>query len=173
MRNVLILNVDGSPVNMLPLSTISWEESIKYMFLDKVTVLEWYHDWVVRSVNWSTPVPAVVMLKEYMKKKHTIRFTKQNVFLRDNFRCGYCGIEVTKKTATIDHILPKSLGGKTSFENTITCCEDCNSKKGNNSKIRPKKVPTKPTYYQLVEARKNYPFDLHHPSWKTYLDIKS
>jgi 5-methylcytosine-specific restriction endonuclease McrA len=68
---------------MLPVSIISWQESIKYMVLDKATVLEWYEDWTVRSERWSTRVPAVIMLNEYQKPKIRVRFSKQNVFLRD------------------------------------------------------------------------------------------
>jgi 5-methylcytosine-specific restriction endonuclease McrA len=125
----------------------------------------------VHSINWKTSVPAVIMLKEYMKKKTSVRFSKQNVFLRDNFQCAYCGIEVTKKTATVDHVLPVSLGGKTNFENTVTSCGSCNSKKGNNYRIRPKFNPIRPTYFQLVEKRKKFPFELSHPSWASYLKL--
>jgi len=134
----LVLNSDGNPVSMLPLSIISWEESIKYMVLEKANVLEWYDDWIVHSARWETRVPAVIMLKEYMKPKNSIRFSKQNVFLRDSYRCVYCEIDVNRKTATLDHVLPTSHGGKTTFENTVTACADCNARKGNNKKIVPK-----------------------------------
>ena len=89
----LVLNSDGNPVSMLPLSIISWEESIKYMCLDKAHVLEWYDNWVVHSARWETRVPAVIMLREYMKPKTSIRFSKQNVFLRDGYRSG-CSLEM-------------------------------------------------------------------------------
>ena len=82
--STLILNADASPISLLPLSIISWEESIRYLVSEKATVLEWYDDWIVRSERWQTKVPAVMMLTEFQKKKTTIRFTKQNVFLRDN-----------------------------------------------------------------------------------------
>jgi hypothetical protein len=168
----LVLNKDGSPVSMLPLSIISWQEAIKYMVLDKAYVLEWHEDWIVRSARWETQVPAVIMVKEFMKKKSSIRFSKQNVFLRDGYKCAYCEIDVNRKTATLDHILPTSLGGKTTFENSVCACADCNARKGNNQKIRPKKMPTRPNYYQLVEQRKKMPFDLGHPSWASYLGIE-
>lgn len=144
----LILNADASPVSMLPLSTISWEEAIRYMVSDKAIVLEWYDNWIVRSEKWSTPVPAVMILKEYQKKKTGIRFSKQNVFLRDGYACQYCGDDVSRKTATLDHILPTSHGGKTTFENTVCACGPCNANKGNNKKIVPKHMPVKPTYFQ-------------------------
>jgi 5-methylcytosine-specific restriction endonuclease McrA len=95
--STLILNADAAPISMLPLSIITWEESIKYLVADKASVLEWYDDWIVRSVTWSTRVPAVMMLREYQKKKTAVRFSKQNVFLRDQYRCQYCGIDVQKR----------------------------------------------------------------------------
>ena len=169
--STLILNADGAPVSWLPLSTLSWEDAIRYMVLDKASVLEYYDDWIVHGANWETPVPAVMILKEYEKRKTAIRYSKHNVFLRDGYVCQYCGDDVSKKTATLDHVLPTSHGGKTTFENTVCACADCNARKGNNKKIVPKKMPVKPTYYQLVEKRKHMEFDLRHPSWKDYLGV--
>jgi len=167
--STLILNADASPVSLLPLSTISWEEAIRYLVSEKAIVLEWYEDWVVRSEKWSTPVPAVMILKEYQKKKTTVRFSKHNVFLRDGFTCQYCGEDVARKTATLDHVLPVSHGGKTTFENCVCACAGCNASKGNNKKIVPKVKPIKPTYFQLAENRKRLEWNVPHPSWLNYL----
>ena len=168
--STLILNADGSPISYLPLSIISWEDAIKYMVLDKATVLEFYEDWVVHSANWQTQVPSVMILKEYEKRKTGIRFSKHNVFLRDSYTCQYCGDDVSKKTATLDHVLPVSHGGKTTFENTVCACATCNANKGNNKKIVPRNKPVKPTYFQLVEKRKKQKWDIQHPAWKNYLE---
>jgi 5-methylcytosine-specific restriction endonuclease McrA len=165
----LILNADASPVSLLPLSTISWEEAIRYLVSDKAIVLEWYEDWIVHSEKWSTQVPAVMILKEYQKKKTTVRFSKHNVFLRDGYTCQYCGDDVSRKAATLDHVLPTSHGGKTTFENTVCACASCNANKGNDKKIVPKFKPTKPTYFQLADKRKKLKWDLQHPSWEIYL----
>jgi 5-methylcytosine-specific restriction endonuclease McrA len=167
----LILNADASPISVLPLSTISWEEAIRYLVTDKAVVLEWYDDWVVHSEHWETKVPAVMILKEYQKKKSGIRFSKQNVFLRDEYTCQYCGTDIERKHATLDHVLPVSHGGKTTFENTTTACAPCNANKGNNKKIKPKVPPYKPTYWELVDKRKKQRFDLRHPSWEQYLNF--
>lgn len=169
-RSCLLLNADAQPVSMLPLSTLSWQEAIRYMVLEKATVLEWYDDWVVRSVNWSTPVPAVVMLKEFQKKKNTVRYSKHNVFLRDGFTCQYCGDTVNSRTATLDHVLPSSYGGKSTWENSVCACGPCNSSKGNNHKIVPKIKPWKPSYYQLVDRRKKLGWDHPPPQWRYYLE---
>lgn len=165
-----MLNADGAPVSWLPLSIISWEEAIKYMVLEKATVLDWYDDWIVHSQNWETKVPSVMILREYEKRKTSIRYSKHNVFLRDGYVCQYCGDDVSKKTATLDHVLPVSHGGKTTFENTVTACGPCNANKGNDKKIVPKNKPFKPTYFQLVEKRKKLAWDLPHPAWKNYLE---
>lgn len=168
--STLMLNADGSPISYLPLSVISWEEAIKYMVLDKATVLEFHDNWIVHSENWQTAVPSVMILKEYEKRKTSIRYSKHNVFLRDGYECQYCGTDVSRKTATLDHVLPVSHGGKTTFENTTTACADCNANKGNNKKILPKAKPYKPNYFQLVEKRKKLAWDLPHPAWKNYLE---
>lgn len=164
-----MLNADGAPISYLPLSVISWEDAIKYIVLEKATVLEFYEDWIVHSSNWETRVPAVMILRDYEKRKTGIRFSKQNVFLRDGYTCQYCGDDVTRKTATLDHVLPTSHGGKTTFENCCTACSDCNSNKGNNKKIVPKIKPWKPNYFQLVDRRKKLKWDLQHESWANYL----
>lgn len=171
MADCLLLNKDGNPVSLLPVSTINWQDAIKYMVLEKGTVLAWHENWTVHSARWETKVPAVIILNEYMKPKTTIRYSKANVFLRDLYTCQYCGTDVTKKTATLDHVLPSSHGGKTTYENTVTACGACNSHKGNNKKIKPKKAPHKPTYWELVEKRKQFPFDLRHPEWRDYLNL--
>jgi len=168
--STLMLNADGAPVSWLPLSVISWEEAIKYMVLDKATVLDFYDDWIVHSANWQTAVPSVMILKDYEKRKTAIRYSKHNVFLRDGYVCQYCGDDVSKKSATLDHVLPVSHGGKTTFENTVTACGPCNANKGNNKKIVPKVKPFKPTYFQLVEKRKKQAWDLPHPAWANYLE---
>jgi 5-methylcytosine-specific restriction endonuclease McrA len=68
-------------------------------------------------------------------------------------------------------VLPVSHGGKTTYENCVTACSTCNGKKGNNKKIKPKKAPHRPGYYELVERRKQLPFDLKHPEWAVYIGI--
>lgn len=169
MATTLILNSDAQPLSMLPLSTISWQESICYLVNEKAVVLEWYEDWIVRSERWQTRVPAVMILKNYQKKKTMMRFSKHNVFLRDEYVCQYCGVETTKKTATLDHVLPISHGGANTWENCVCACSRCNINKGNDKKIVPKNKPYKPNYFQLVEKRRKMEWDLRHPSWVSYL----
>lgn len=170
MADVLLLNADARPVSYLPISTISWKEAIMYMYHDKCTVLEWYDDWMVHSPSWETKVPAVIILKDYIKQRSSVRFSKFNVFLRDEFNCLYCDKQLTQSTATMDHVLPLSRGGKTNFENIVTSCSKCNAAKGNHTHIKPKYAPYRPTYWELVEKRKNLPFTIKHPSWSKWVE---
>jgi 5-methylcytosine-specific restriction endonuclease McrA len=164
----LLLNKDASPISVLPLSAVGWQEAIKYIWLDRVHVLEWYDDWIVRSPTWETRVPAVMMVKDYVKTKKYPRFSKYNVTLRDRFACQYCEDTVNMHNVTMDHVIPVSRNGKTNWENIVAACGPCNSDKGNKL-IKPLREPYKPTYYELATIRKDLPFDLRHPSWKDYL----
>ncbi len=169
MSDTLLLNADGAPVSFLPLSTLTWQDAIKYMVLDKAHVLAWHDNWIVHSANWETAVPSILILREYMKPKSTIRFSKGNVFLRDNYTCAYCSDHLEKKNCTLDHVLPTSLGGKTTFENCVTACGPCNAGKGNNKKIVPKYKPHKPDFYELVNKRKKMSFQLRFEEWRDYV----
>ena len=139
--DTLVLNADGAPVNFLPLSTINWQEAIRYMVLDKAHVVAWHDDWIVRSARWETPVPAIIMLRDYMKPKTAVRFSKSNIFLRDRFTCMYCDKHLEKRDCTLDHVKPTSQGGKTTFENCVTACGPCNAHKGASNKMKPKIMP--------------------------------
>lgn len=169
MSDTLVLNADGMPVSVLPLSVIPWEEAIKYMVLDKADVLHFHDNWIVHSAHWETPVPSVIMLREYMKAKSAVRFSRANVYLRDDGHCGYCGTHVEKKESTLDHVHPVSKGGKTTWENTVTACGPCNANKADKVGVKPKRAPYKPDYWELVNKRKKLPFHVKHEEWMQYI----
>lgn len=169
MSDTLVLNSDGSPISVIPLSAISWQEAIRYMVLDKAHVLAWHDNWIVRSARWETLVPSILMLKEYMKPKSAVRFSKGNVFLRDLYTCQYCSIKLTKKDCTLDHVHPISLGGKSTWENSVTACGPCNARKSNSIKHKPKIKPYKPSFYELVNKRKTLPFQVRDTAWLEFL----
>lgn len=173
MADTLVLNADGLPVSYIPLSAVQWKEAIMYMYHDKCNVLEWYDDWMVHSANWETKVPAVIMLKEYLRHTRRVRFSKTNVYLRDQYNCCYCGCDVTRRDATLDHVVPVSRGGKTEWTNIVTACGPCNFRKGNKMSPdwRPAYKPYRPGYYELVRKRKQLPFEVRHPSWYQWLDL--
>jgi 5-methylcytosine-specific restriction endonuclease McrA len=128
----------------------------------------------VRSTSWETKVPAVIMLKDYVRTKTMVRFSKSNVYLRDQYHCQYCNTNVNRKTATLDHVVPVSKGGKTNFENIVTSCAPCNTKKGNRTgpEWRLPYRPYRPGYWELVRKRKQLPFEVKHPSWYQWLDLQ-
>lgn len=165
----LVLNADGQPVSVIPPSLVNWKEAVTYLFLDKASVLEWYDDWTVRSETWETNVPAIIMLKEMIKRRKTPKFSRYNLFLRDRFTCQYCDHQFDHKILTLDHVTPASKGGGTCWENLVAACSTCNQKRGNNDKIRPRREPYIPTYFELANIRKEMNFDVKHPSWREFL----
>ena len=169
MSDCLVLNADGAPISVLPLSVVDWQEAIKYLVLEKAHVLAWHENWIVHSEYWSTPVPSIIMLKDYMKSKNGVRFSKANVFLRDLYTCQYCTETLTKKDCTLDHVHPISLGGKSVLDNSVTACGPCNARKSNSTKMKPRTKPYKPTYYELVNKRKQLPFQVKDKAWLEFL----
>jgi 5-methylcytosine-specific restriction endonuclease McrA len=178
--NCLVLNADYRPVSCLPLSVENWKDSITKIFQDKVDVVETY-PFVARSPTMEIQVPSVVARKTYSKKKRRVQFTRSNVFLRDNFTCQYCGEKFTSSQLTYDHVIPRSLGGETSFTNIVSSCEKCNSAKKNRPAgqwksplglTRPLNVPIEPSYYMLEDRCKNVPIIIPSLDWTTYMDWK-
>ena len=156
---------------MVPLSIINWQHAIKLMFLDRITVLEEYEQHVARSANLTIHYPAVAVTKNYFSKSRNVRFSRTNMYLRDLYQCQYCADTFSHDELTIDHVVPRSNGGITTWENSVTACKSCNHKKG--SKLwKPLRMPYKPDYYQLVAKWKNRPVHIEHPSWNQYLGIQ-
>jgi 5-methylcytosine-specific restriction endonuclease McrA len=168
----LILNSSWQPVSILPLSIISWHQSVRLMFLDKIQVIECYDDWIVRSEKLAIKVPAVAISKAHQRYTKSIKFSRYNLFLRDLFQCQYCEDIFDFDDLTIDHVIPRKLGGKTTFDNTVTCCKACNSRKG--SKLwKPKRAPFKPDYFHLVNNwKQDVPVKISHDSWWNYIGIE-
>ncbi|MFQ5913217.1 MAG: HNH endonuclease [Nitrospinota bacterium] len=88
---------------------------------------------LVRSFHLSLRLPSVIRLQRYVRipRRGEIAFSKRNVFRRDNHSCQYCGYQ--GKGLTIDHVIPRSRGGRTSWENVVVACQPCNSEKGNRT----------------------------------------
>lgn len=166
----LILNADAQPKNLVPLSVLPWQEAIKYMVLEKATVVSYYEDWWIHSQHWRTQVPAVLMLREYQKPKHAVRLTKRNVYLRDRFVCQYCDMKITDKTASVDHVIPVSQGGRNRWENLTTACRKCNSLKSDKRDWQPRNKPYRPTYWELANLRREQGYDIKHPSWLQFIE---
>ena len=145
----LVLNADYRPLSYYPLSLWSWQDSVKSVFLDRVSIVN-YYDRIVHSPSFSMKLPSVIALKSYIKPISNPNFTRFNVFLRDKFSCQYCG---SKNELTFDHLLPRSKGGKTDWDNVVTACSGCNVKKGgrllNKSGMSLNQMPYQPTTEDL------------------------
>jgi len=172
MADTLLLNADGLPVSLLPVSAIKWKQAINYLLLEKVHVLDWYDDWIVHSPSWETRVPAVIMLKKQMRRYSNPGYSKFNIMLRDMFTCQYCMEGFAKKDLTVDHVIPISKGGKSNFENVVAACKPCNHGKGDSLTPRPRTVPHRPDYWELVSKRRQLDFEIRHESWNNYLTLK-
>ena len=165
----LVLNADYRPLSYYPLSLWSWQDSIKSVFLNSVSIVS-YYDRVIRSPSFSMKLPSVITLKSYIKPMANPNFTRFNVFLRDKFSCQYCG---SSKELTFDHLLPRSKGGKTNWDNVVTACSSCNVKKGgrllSKSGMTLNKMPYQPSTEDLHRNGKNFPPNFLHKSWMDYL----
>ena len=149
MQAVLLLNASYEP-----LKVISWQRAVCLFFSGKVEIIEEYNQ-EIRSVSIIIKAPAVVRLLEYVKlgiKKPAL--SRTNILARDGFRCQYCLKELNYKNATLDHIIPRSKGGKASWQNLVCCCAKCNRKKGNSSleqvKMKLAKTPIRPEWLPVI-----------------------
>ena len=127
MGNVLVLNADYSFMGM-----ISWQRSVVLMYQNKVETIK-ETDTVVYNTDKSISyiIPKIIRLVKYVTQvfKNKIPYSKSNVFIRDNYSCGYCGVKMKTKDCTVDHIIPRCKGGKTTWVNIVTACKRCNNQK--------------------------------------------
>ena len=168
MSHVLVLNSSFEP-----LLIVSWQKAMQLLFQGKVEVIEEY-DREVRTISMKFKVPSVLRLLKFIpikKKRNLIRFSRTNIFLRDQFTCQYCGRKKNKIELTLDHVIPSVQGGPKTWENIVTACMLCNQKKGGrtpqeagmrlvNSPKQPEWLPS----YQFKFSLKSAP-----EHWKVYL----
>ena len=167
--SVLLLNADAQPLSYLPLSTISWQNAVKAMFAEKIHVIRNYEGRFLRSANLSIPMPSVVMLNTYHRQPSQAKFTRRNVYIRDDYQCQYCGDNFGYDDLTLDHVIPKSKGGKLGWTNTVSACGPCNVKKGSKL-IKPINTPYKPTWHQINNSSKYYPLTVPDEGWQYFLN---
>lgn len=168
----LVLNADFRPLSYFPLSTWTWQDAVKAVFLDRVSVLSEY-DREVRSPNFAMRLPSVIALRDFIPSARTPAFTRFNVFLRDAFTCQYCDHRRSAQELTFDHVIPRARGGRTSWENVVTACSPCNLLKGSKlpreCDMIPRQEPRRPTSWELQDKGRGFPPNYLHESWRDFL----
>jgi 5-methylcytosine-specific restriction endonuclease McrA len=163
------LNADYRPLSYYPLSLWSWQDAIKAVFLDRVNIVSSYETFV-HSPTFEMRLPSVVSLKSYVKPTRFPAFTRFNLFLRDRFSCQYCG---ERHDLTFDHVIPRSRGGQTTWDNVVTACAPCNLRKGGHMPaqvaMHPLQAPYRPTVSDLHKNGRHFPPNYLHESWQDYL----
>lgn len=162
----LVLNADFRPLNYFPLSIMDWETAIKNIYEGNLSVVAEY-DTVVRSPSTTMRLPSVVAMKNYVPIHKRVAFTRSNVFLRDRFRCQYCGND--NAALTFDHVVPRSKGGETNWTNIVAACDPCNLLKGARRDMQPMKVPREPTSQELSALKRAFVPKMIHATWLDYL----
>ena len=128
MDNVTILNAD-----YVFLNTVSWRRAITLLIKGKAESLKNSAKYIITTGGKKIFIPIIMKLIKIVRMvyRNKVPFSKKNIYTRDENKCMYCGVE--SKNLTIDHIVPKSRGGKTSWENCVASCKQCNSYKANKT----------------------------------------
>ena len=158
-----------------PMHHVRWQDAISMWFAGRVEIVSVYEDRFIKTVDDILNVPSIVrfvgnVLKRFQFNR-VVKFSRDNVFLRDEGKCQYCSKQLTKQNFTLDHIVPVSQGGKKVWQNIVTCCIACNQRKGNKSVkqagMKLQKNPIIPK--ELIIGRENI-FSTNTPEeWKDYL----
>jgi len=161
-NHVLVLNQ-----NYEPLSICSARRAVVLLFLDKVHAVEKYEN-SFHSVSMEIQCPSVIRLHSYVRKPFKeVVLSRKNIIKRDSNTCQYCGRN--NRPMTVDHIIPKSFGGKDKWSNLVAACTACNTKKGSRTPedagLKLQKKPRKPSHLFFLQTS----FGRPHESWKPYL----
>ena len=161
----LVLNKDYSPLELIPVT-----RAFTMCYKGRSETLHEYDDVELRTPTVSFQAPSVIRITEYIKVPYrNVSLTRQNIYKRDNSKCVYCG---SSHNLTLDHVIPKSKGGKDTWKNMVTACKMCNHKKGDKmthpetgETIDPDELNAfRPSYFYLMNRRCKYEKD-----WKPYL----
>lgn len=171
-RATLVLNRSWQPVRIASAARcmiMLWNGTVKVVDPESFQVYDW-HDWskltprdgqaTIRTVQSSLVVPEVVVLQEYDKiPVKMVTFSRRNLFRRDHYQCQYCGKKPKTTDLTIDHILPRSKGGTSTWENCVLACIRCNTRKGSKTldeaNLKLRRTPIRPTWTRLFAPPQN------------------
>jgi 5-methylcytosine-specific restriction endonuclease McrA len=131
-------------------------------------------DRVLGTSRGAIRVPRVVVLLAYdrIPRRH-VRYSRLNIFARDKFTCQYCGARPPRSQLNLDHVVPRTLGGKTSWENVVCSCVDCNRRKGGRTpqqaRLRLRRQPVRPRWTPLVNIAASQ--HVRHEEWRPFLGL--
>ena len=149
MDRTLILDLGYQPHRI-----VSWQRAVTMLFQGKVEVVEEYDEIVYSGRTLVLRMPAVVRLLQRVTRRKAVRFSRMNVLARDNWTCQYCGHRFPTRQLNYDHVIPRSQGGKTGWENIVTACYGCNDRKANRTPrqagMRLLRQPVKPTSLPVI-----------------------
>ena len=147
---VLVLNASYEPIN------ICGARRALVLVLKGVAKAEEEHDAILHAARVLMPLPSVIRLLEYRRIPHQTRaLSRKNILLRDRNTCQYCGIVLTAGELTLDHVIPRSRSGKSTWENLVACCHPCNRRKGNQllHELTDMKLLREPRSFSLHTSR--------------------
>ena len=123
---VLVLNASYEPIN------ICGARRALVLVLKGIARTEEEHGLMLHAQRSRIPMPSVIRLLEYRRIPHQTRaLSRKNILLRDRNSCQYCGVVLPSSELTLDHVVPRSRGGLSTWENLVACCHSCNRRKGN------------------------------------------
>jgi 5-methylcytosine-specific restriction endonuclease McrA len=180
-RPTLVLNRNWQPVNVTTVAralVLVWNESARVVDTESFQLYDW-SDWVrlkpsegelfIQAVTMRLRVPEVVTLNGYDRlPTASVSFSRRNIFKRDHYACQYCGMQPGTDELTIDHVVPRSRGGASTWENCVLACVSCNKRKADRTpdeaQMRLKHVPVRPDWKPLYAAH-----DARIASWTKFL----
>lgn len=163
----LLLNSDFQPLEF-----ISDKRAIRLIIRGRVDVLSLWDNVKYFHAYGFIELPSVLRLKNKITRRFIkMIFSRSAVFKRDNYHCQYCEKSLTYSQITIDHIVPRSLGGNNTFENCVAACYDCNRKKGpsllHETEMKLVRKPETPRGYLVISPRK----ENWHNSWNIFVNF--
>lgn len=142
----LVLNADFVPLSVAPLSTWNWQDGVKAVFMDRVSVVAEYDRSVVSASGTPFRLPSILLLKEYVDMERPVSLSRWNLFLAHAFRCAYCDREFPTSELTFEHVVPQSRGGRSTWTNLVPACEPCNHRKACRTPAEAKMPLVHPPY---------------------------
>lgn len=170
--HALILNASFEPLHV-----VSWQRAIQLLFQGKVEVIEESEN-EVHTVRLTIKIPSVLRLLNYVpvaQRRRVIRFSRENIFIRDGNQCQYCGKKFQRSQLTLDHVIPVVQGGGKSWENIVSSCKPCNQKKGGKTPgqagLQLIRKPREPDWLPRVTLE--FGVSVTPERWKIYLTRKT